>query len=256
MTFPVTIDVFGWSLPPHPVLEFAGYAAGSQLFLWQRQRGMRSGAYPKLPPETTAWLVVAMLAGAAIGAIGLASLEHLGQPSLPGTPLAPGWLAGKTIVGGLLGGWLGIELAKRALHVGFTTGDWFVLPIAAGIALGRVGCFLTGLEDGTYGTPTSLPWGVDFGDGLARHPTQLYEAIFVTLLGASFLLRRQPATVPGRHFREFLGAYFLFRLGVEFIKPVQPLALGLSAIQWASLAGVVWCFVSWRRLRPASVAPG
>jgi prolipoprotein diacylglyceryltransferase len=48
--------------------------------------------------------------------------------------------------------------------------------------VGRIGCFLTGLADNTYGTPTGLPWGVDFGDRIHRHPTQLYEIAFLMIL--------------------------------------------------------------------------
>ena len=62
--------------------------------------------------------------------------------------------------------------------VGIThsTGAYFAPSLAIGIAIGRIGCFLSGLEDYTYGTPTTLPWGYDFGDGVLRHPVQLYEA--------------------------------------------------------------------------------
>ena len=64
------------------------------------------------------------------------------------------------------------------------TGDLLALPLVLGIAIGRIGCFLSGLEDQSYGVATALPWGVDFGDGVARHPTQLYEYRFSPLLGA------------------------------------------------------------------------
>jgi phosphatidylglycerol---prolipoprotein diacylglyceryl transferase len=49
--------------------------------------------------------------------------------------------------------------------------------LAAAIAVGRLGCFFSGIEDRTYGTPTDLPWGYDFGDGILRHPVELYEAV-------------------------------------------------------------------------------
>jgi len=38
--------------------------------------------------------------------------------------------------------------------------------LAIGVAIGRIGCYLAGLDDFTYGTPTALPWGHDFGDGV------------------------------------------------------------------------------------------
>jgi prolipoprotein diacylglyceryltransferase len=54
--------------------------------------------------------------------------------------------------------------------------DLLAVPLCAGIALGRVGCFLAGPADRTHASATALPWGVDHGDGIARHPVALYEA--------------------------------------------------------------------------------
>ena len=84
-------------------------------------------------------------------------------------------MGGKTIVGALIFGLISVELMKRYIGVRQSTGDLYAIPLALGIAIGRIGCFLTGLSDNTYGTPTTLPWAVNFGDGIPRHPTQLYE---------------------------------------------------------------------------------
>src|SRR5438874_657018 len=54
---------------------------------------------------------------------------------------------GQSIVGALIGGWLGVEIAKRIAGIRKSTGDAFVLPLIAGIAIGRIGCFLAGLHD-------------------------------------------------------------------------------------------------------------
>jgi prolipoprotein diacylglyceryltransferase len=91
-------------------------------------------------------------------------------------------MGGKTIVGALVFGLISVELIKRYIGLRESTGDLYAIPLALGIAIGRIGCFLTGLSDDTYGTPTSLPWAVDFGDGVPRHPTQLYEIIFLLAL--------------------------------------------------------------------------
>jgi prolipoprotein diacylglyceryltransferase len=104
-----------------------------------------------------------------------------------GAPLIWSQPPGKTIVGGLVGGWVAVEWVKKLRRLSIRTGDLFALPLTLGIALGRIGCFLTGLSDQTYGNVTSLPWGIDFGDGIRRHPTQLYEIAF--LLGLALLLR-------------------------------------------------------------------
>ena len=113
------------------------------------------------------------------------------------------------------------------------TGDLFALPLTIGIAVGRIGCFLSGLDDGTFGTPTAAWTGVDFGDGIPRHPTQLYEIGFLTALG--IVLAAAPAAFAqtGDRFKLFMVGYLGFRLAVDAIKPDPPLALGLSAIQWA-----------------------
>lgn len=150
------------------------------------------------------------------------------------------WLGGQSMVGGLLGGLIGVEIAKRLAGVSRSTGDAFVFPILLGLMIGRVGCFLAGLADGTYGLPTDLPWGVDFGDGILRHPTQLYEIAFAG--GLWLVLRRlQPRFVPqpGLLFKALLVAYLLWRLAVDGLKPV-PFAypLGFSGIQWVCLVAL------------------
>ena len=159
------------------------------------------------------------------------------------------YAGGKTIVGGLLGGWIGVEIAKRFVRLQVSTGDAVVFAVIIGIAVGRFGCFLTGLADNTYGIPSQLPWAVDFSDGIPRHPTQLYESLFLCLLGLTlWRLRRLPLRLPdGTLFRLFLASYLLFRFAVEFIKPREFRLLGLSPIQMASAAGALVAIISLRR---------
>jgi phosphatidylglycerol:prolipoprotein diacylglycerol transferase len=148
-------------------------------------------------------------------------------------------MSGKTIVGGLIGGLIAVEWMKRIIGEKSSTGDLFAAPIALGLAIGRVGCFLGGLQDNTYGTPTSLPWGVDFGDGVPRHPTQLYESICA--LGLFFFLMRVMRR-PHRNgdvFKMFMVLYLAWRLAVDCWKPEIRIA-GLSGIQWACAAMLVY----------------
>jgi prolipoprotein diacylglyceryltransferase len=125
--------------------------------------------------------MAAAVAGAALGSKVLywledprATLQNLHNPVY--------LIGGKTIVGALIGGLITVEAMKRYIGLRISTGDLYSIPLAVGIAVGRIGCFLTGLGDNTYGTPTTLPWGVNFGDGIARHPTQLYEIVFLIIL--------------------------------------------------------------------------
>ncbi len=141
--------------------------------------------------------------------------------------------AGQSMVGGLLGGLAGVEIAKKISGITRSTGDAFVFPVLLGLIIGRMGCFLAGLADGTHGNPTGLPWGVDFGDGIPRHPTQLYEIAFAILMwGGLAFLRRGFSSEPGLLFKTLLVAYLVWRLAVDGIKPVPfSYFVGLSGIQ-------------------------
>jgi len=216
----------------HPVFETLAYAAAFVVY-----RRARSREQDPLS-DAQRWNILAAAAvGALIGSRLLGVLEQAPRlhPFTWRAFLMPG---GKTIVGALLGGWLLVEIAKRLMSILSRTGDLFAIPLCLGIAVGRIGCFLAGIADDTFGKPTSLPWGVDFGDGLARHPTQIYEILF--LLGLAFVLqqRRRRPHAEGGLFRIFMAAYLVFRFCVDFLKP-QPLVFGLNLIQWACLAGLL-----------------
>ena len=154
--------------------------------------------------------------------------------------------AGKTIVGGLIGGLMAVESTKWWLGVTTRTGDLFAIPLAAGIAVGRVGCFLTGLEDRTHGTATLLWTGVDFGDGVRRHPTQLYEIAWLLLL-IGVLANIRTRLAPGDEFSVFMVGYMTCRLLVDTLKPDPTLALGMSSIQWAAVATLAYYAPDLRR---------
>src|SRR5215212_208606 len=117
MTFPVTIPVFGHPVPAHGVFELAAYSIGFQLYLHLRKRH----PHPALPLENNLWLLVGCVFGAVVGSKVLAILES--PEYWNAGPLA--WLGGKTIVGGLLGGWIGVEVAKQRLAIRHSTGDLF-----------------------------------------------------------------------------------------------------------------------------------
>jgi prolipoprotein diacylglyceryltransferase len=184
------------------------------------------------------------MAGAAVGALvgsrllGIAeqwpTLEAAWSAGrLPALLFSPG---GKTIVGGLLGAWLGVELVKRLSGIRRRTGDLFALPLCVGIAVGRVGCLIAGLADDTYGKPTNLPWAVDLGDGIGRHPVQVYEILFLVLVG--IVVGGKKRLPEGARFRIFLGSYLAWRIVIDFLKP-QPLVAGMNVIQWAALVGIL-----------------
>ncbi len=194
-------------------------------------------------------LLIGAAAGALIGSRLIAALE---RPELFFNP--PHWMyyyAVKTVAGGIAGGILGIEIVKKFLKIKTSVGDIMVGPIALGVIIGRIGCFLVGVRDQTVGLVSSLPWAMDQGDGLLRHPTSLYEILVVGFLwiGLSlFMKKRSDLVGSGIFFRLFAVGYFGFRFFVEFIKPVHPLIGGLTAIQWTSAIVVLGYGVSLLRL--------
>src|SRR5258708_6154644 len=190
------------NLRVHFALEVLGYVAGATVYAVSRaRRGDR------IPDHNRA----TVLAGAALGAaIGTRLLFVLCEPSRFADPTS--WLAGKTVVGGLLGGLIGVELAKRIAGITSSTGDLFVYPLIAAMCIGRMGGFLAGPIDKTAGLPTSMPWGLAVGDTVRRHPVALYEIAFLLLLGLALRRVRRD----GDRFRIFLASYLTFRLAVDF----------------------------------------
>jgi phosphatidylglycerol---prolipoprotein diacylglyceryl transferase len=233
----------------HLAFESLAYAVAFAIYRRERRRDPAPALTPRQSP--------ALLLGATVGAlVGARLLAWAEAQAAPGPPLRFDLLAlhGKTIVGGLLGGWIGVEIAKRRVGVHRPTGDAFVPALLAGLAVGRIGCFLAGLHDGTYGRPTALPWGMDFGDGVARHPTQLYEIAFLALLAAALRRARRPPRPAGELFLFAVAGYLSFRAAVDFLKPRPIVLLGLDAIQAASFLGAAAALVLIARRRATVLA--
>lgn len=152
-------------------------------------------------------------------------------------------MGNKSIVGGLMGGLICVELVKKAIRVTASSGDLMVYPLILAMIIGRMGCFFAGLEDGTYGVATQLPWGINFGDGIRRHPTNLYEIFFWMMLWLSLhFAGRRFEFADGARFKIFLSSYLVFRLLIEFIKPAYIFGIGVSMIQLVCVAGILYYY--------------
>ena len=250
MTFPVQIPVAGMQWHPHLFFEIIAYVFAVTLYFFLRHRAGRAA----FPPDVILSLICGCLLGAWIGSKLLVAVTHPGHlRTFTGTME---WLAsGKSTVGALLGGWGGITLVKLWCRIRTTTGEFFLYPMAVGTALGRLGCFFTGLADQTHGLPSRLPWAVDFGDGIPRHPAQLYEAIYVLLLAAllPFIPQRLPASSP-RLFRRYLAGYLAFRFLLSFWMPRERWIGELDMFQF--IVGLVLAGLLLRRIfRPTTQLP-
>ena len=179
---------------------------------WRVRRTWLAQAALPMPDRAYPVYIVIVWIGAIAAAVllGSANLGLAGQEA-----------SGRSILGAIAGGIATAELYKLWRGIRGSTGIVFVVPLATGIAIGRIGCFTAGIEDFTWGTPTALPWGVDFGDGIARHPVQLYESLAMVAFLGVFVprLRRGDGVAIRCGFYLFAGWYAAQRFVWEFLKP-------------------------------------
>lgn len=225
------------AISAHFIFELLAFFIGFRYFLWLRRS---TGDHLPSSSRLTAFLGAA--AGALLGSRFLGALE---DPSLFFHPDG-NWLyyfQSKTIIGALLGGLAGVEIAKKIVGETRSSGDLFVFPLILGMMIGRVGCFSMGVAEPTYGIASSLPWAMDLGDGIPRHPTALYEILFLLLLWITLRgLRTRFDFQEGSLFKLFMVAYLLYRFSVGFIQPIKVWLWGLGTLQLACIIGIMYYY--------------
>lgn len=237
LPIPFEPTIAGFKVNIHLILEYLAFFTAYQYYAWLRRR---SG------DVITSSNRLSIILGAALGAfLGSRIVGILENPMLTMSSVnLLGLYNAKTIMGGLFGGMLGVETAKKLINETHSSGDLFTLPIIVGIFIGRIGCFLSGTNEFTYGTTTSFITGMDLGDGLLRHPIALYELTFLAILFMALkTFYNLQGYEPGLIFKVFMVSYFGFRFLIEFIKPNVFFLFGLSTIQWLSII----CFVYYRK---------
>ena len=222
-------------------------AIGVSLFTWTRLARR---------DDRLVLIYVAALLSAFLGA----KLVYIFAEGSLDWPRPDRWLrlaTGKSILGALLGGYAGVEFAKRMLGYRSATGDWFAIIAPLGVAIGRVGCLVNGCCLGRVCPPAW--YTIADVHGVARWPAVPLEFAFNVAALAIFLgLRRATATrgpdsaypLQGQHFHLYLMAYGGFRFVHEFWRETPALAVGLSGYQFAALGCVglgAWGFVRRKR---------
>lgn len=156
-----------------------------------------------------------------------------------------------SVAGALVGAIAAVELYKLVRGIHMSTGIVFTGPFAAGVAVGRWGCLFAGLPDQTFGTPTTLPWAVNLGDDIARHPVQIYESLAMALFLAAFVwgLRGHRAWATRYGFYWLAVAYGAQRFLWEFLKPYPTLIGPLNHFHLLSLGLVAYGAVMIARSR-------
>lgn len=174
------------------------------------------------------------------------------------------WRGGMSFHGGVLGMVTALWWFGRRSGRGFFNCTDFVVPVVPiGLGLGRVANFI---NQELWGAPTTLPWGVLFtapgAGGLARHPSQLYEALLEgVVLFVVLAFVRQRSIRPGVVSATFLIGYAICRMTVELVREPD-VQLGYLWGGWLTmgqvlcvpmvLAGV--CILIWSRRAAPVVA--
>ncbi len=219
----------------HDFFTALGLVAGLLLYYHElRRRSMLS--FPIF--------VISVMAifGGGLGARLITAWEHLPYYSnQAGAPLS--YLishSGKSIIGGIAGGYLAIVLSKRAFGYTRSTGDCYAAAIPLAMVIGRIGCFLSELP---LGTPTTLPWGVSVPSAATEHfavcpgcqgrmhPSMVYEILFHLSALLLILRYRHRIIVQGDLLKLYLLAAALFRFLVEFLRANPDQVWGLSGPQ-------------------------
>ncbi|GGW57497.1 prolipoprotein diacylglyceryltransferase [Winogradskyella epiphytica] len=232
MQIPFEPTVFGYQLNSHLILEYLAFFIGFRYYVYLKR---------KQTDAISSNNRLSIILGAALGAlIGSRLVGVLENPMIEFTTQNLLQLVNtKTIMGGLFGGLLGVELIKKIIGEKQSSGDLFVFPIIVGIFIGRIGCFLSGINEFTYGKVTNSVFGMDLGDGLLRHPTSLYELVFLVILYFGMKWVQKNSNLKnGDLFKLFMLSYFGFRFGIEFLKPNVFYVFGLSSIQ-------ILCVICW-----------
>jgi prolipoprotein diacylglyceryltransferase len=235
LTFPYNISIAGNHVLLHSLTEIMAYFVGFRYYLFlQKKKG------DPITPGRRTWIMIAAIFGALFGSRLLGGLENPHELTRSGNMLLY-FYQNKTILGGFLGGLFAVEFVKKMMGEKKSSGDLFVYPIILALIIGRIGCFSMGVYEETYGQSTSLPWGMNLGDGLRRHPVAIYEIIFLTGLWVAIVLYEKLHVLEnGMRFKIFLMAYLLFRFLLDFIKPHYNFPFGLSSIQIACVAGMLY----------------
>ncbi len=237
MQFPVSISIGASTILLHSIIEPLAFFTGFRYFLLLRKRNGDS-----IEQGNRIWIFIGAIFGALSGSRLIGGLEEPRQILLADNIFFY-FYQNKTVLGGFLGGLLGVELIKKAIGEKKASGDLFVYPMILALMIGRIGCLSMGVYEETYGTVTNLPWGMNLGDGLLRHPVCLYEIVF---LAALWMALKQTSAKwrlkNGALFKLFMIAYVGFRFLLDFIKPHYTFNIGLSTIQLTCLLGLAYYY--------------
>lgn len=234
MDFPVTFHIFGKTILAHPLFEAFGMFIGMRYYFYLKRKSKEKTSF-----NTSAAILIGATAGALLGSKLIGNLENP-YKLFEHFDIKTIW-TNNTIVGGLAFGLIGVELAKKIVGHKESTGDLIVYPLILAMIIGRIGCFLTGIHEETYGIATNVVFGMHLGDQYLRHPVALYEIAFLIILWVVLkLIQRKRIYPSGFVFQIFMLNYFTFRFLLDFIKPRLELIGNLGTIQIVCICVIIY----------------
>ncbi len=256
---PVALQLGPVAIHWYGLMYLAGFLAGWWLGRVRAAR-LGSGWRPEEIGDLLFYLAVGVVVGGRLGYVVFYDFSRfLGDP----LSLLRVWQGGMSFHGGLLGVLVAMGLyARRTGRPFFAVTDFLAPLVPPGLFAGRIGNFINGE---LWGGPTDLPWGMVVGGSrwgdVARHPSQLYEALLegVVLFVILWLYSARPRptmAVSGL----FLMGYGGFRTLVEMVR-VPDAHIGYLAFGWLTMgqalsipmvvAGAILMALAYRR-RPAA----
>ena len=225
-----------------------GYVAGILFAWWYTKRlvantSLWAGGKPPITPldldDFVIWAALGVVLGGRIGYILFYDFAAFAANPLS---MFAVWNGGMSYHGGMLGVIFAIVLfaLKRGIPV-WTMLDTIAAGVPVGLGLVRITNFI---NSELWGRPTDVPWGVVFPNGgdVARHPSQIYEAVLEGLV-LFFVLRlfthrlfklKSPGFVGGA----FVCGYGLSRIFIEFFR--EPDAhIGYLAGNWLTMGMIL-----------------
>lgn len=228
-TYPILFQLGEFSIPSYPVLILTAILIGGTVYFLLAKKANNFS-------EKSFLIVFTALMGGAIGSklpVWLMNYQAIIASFPDLTPV----LTGRTILGGMIGGTLAVYWYKRKSGIKLRIGNQLAPAIALGMAIGRIGCFMRGC---CFGIPTHTSYGINFGDGIKRHPTQIYDALFNLGMFIYLLIFYRKVKEPGKLFAIYINIYFIFRFGLEFFREEPIVFWTLTAAQTAIIFAL--CF--------------
>jgi len=146
-------------------------------------------------------------------------------------------LSWRTITWWLIWWFIAVYITKKILKEKARFWNTIAPWAAIWIAIWRIWCFLHWC---CYWIPTKLPWWINFWDWVLRHPTQIYEIIYLSVLATILIKLQKKELKPWILFDYFLIAYFSFRFFIEFIRLEPKIFFWFSLYQIASVIVVIF----------------